>query len=92
MSIDTIKYSPGHSFHDLILLQLVHLLTRIRRPLAIAIDDDNVVMKGNNVLMVLGLLDHKFVRVIKTANRPDFEIKTLRLATSTLRTGTILEA
>ena len=52
--------------------------------MAIAIDKNNVIMNGNDVVLVMALLSKKFARVINADGLSRKEVRALRLQTNTL--------
>ncbi len=52
--------------------------------MAIAIDKNNVIMNGNDVVLVMALLSKEFARVINAGGLSRKEVQALRLQTNTL--------
>ena len=61
------------------------LLNVLGQTMAVAIDANNVVLDGNDVVLVMMLLGKKSTKVVDAEGLSPEQVRTLRLSTDTLR-------
>jgi hypothetical protein len=82
----TLNFLPGRYARNLgKILDLVPLLNVLGQTMAVAIDANNVVLDGNDVVLVMMLLGKKSTKVVDAEGLSPEQVRTLRLSTDRLR-------
>jgi hypothetical protein len=82
----TLDFLPSHFPWNLgKLLDLVPILNVLGQTMAVAIDANNVVLDGNDVVHVMMLLGNKSTKVVDAEGLSPEQVRTLRLSTDRFR-------
>jgi hypothetical protein len=80
--ISTLRLSPDFGVSNDRILSLIMPLNKVGAAMAIAVDSNNVVVAGGDVLFVSRLLGEKFIRVVRADRLSADDVRTLRLSTN----------